>query len=543
MLAGVLLLAMHQSIFAAIAVSGEVYPLDGGEATQASRLVIGGRSSDGSLTIDQGSTLFSKHAVLGGGSGTQGSVTVTGTGSFWGVNDWLDVGWIGDGELSIEDNAIVSIGRSTSVVGNAPAGGIIRFDNGTLITPSLLGSLYNLTGTGTIYTNGLIADGVDITVRSSFLPSEPFQLNQSPDQNITVYLSPDERGILGAGFDGTGSLMIEYPHHVDSSYGYIGYHRGSFGTVTVQGEWNIHESLKVGKSGRGVLRIDDEAVVDVQGWTTTGWRTDGGSRIEFNGGELITGTLAVGFQELLGTGTIHTQGMIADGYDLVIDAQHGTTQTIRLNNQPGQDIQIDLKLDSHYTLGAGYLGAGSLTIRDGVKVVSNDGFISYYGGSSGNAEVSGEGTEWRIHSYLNIGGVGDGILTIRDDALVMTENLWTGFHDEDSGKSFINMANGGKFAIKGKLYPTSVTLAEFYEVFIPFSDPLPEVIRYWDAQSNSWSDLFNATLGEDYTLEYFDTGDLAGYTVLTVHTPLPEPNTAAVLWLGLTAFLHQRRGR
>jgi T5SS/PEP-CTERM-associated repeat protein len=235
--------------------------------------------------------------------------------------------------------------------------------------------------------------------------------------------------------------------------------------------------------------------------------------------------------------------MIADGYDLVIDAQHGTTQTIRLNNQPGQDIQIDLKLDSHYTLGAGYLGAGSLTIRDGVKVVSNDGFISYYGGSSGNAEVSGEGTEWRIHSYLNIGGVGDGILTIRDDALVMTENLWTGFHDEDSGKSFINMANGGKFAIKGKLYPTSVTLAEFYEVFIPFSDPLPEVIRYWDAQSNSWSDLFNATLGEDYTLEYFDTGDLAGYTVLTVHTPLPEPNTAAVLWLGLTAFLHQRRGR
>lgn len=542
LLAGTLLLASHQALTAAITLGGEIDPSDAGITTPASTVHIGGRTSDGSLTIDQGSALISQNAVLGGGGGTRGTVTVTGTGSFWGVQDWLSVGQTGNGELIIADGGIVSVGRSTSVEANPPAKGTIRFDNGTLITPELFGSLHNLTGTGTIYTSGLVADGVDITVRSSFLPAESFQLQTNPDQDITVYLSPDDRGVLGAGFDGVGSLTIGDYHTVDSRYGLIGYRQGSFGTVMVRGNWNIRENLEVGRRGQGILRIEEHSAVTVQGQTTVGRVLNNSSAIEFNNGQLITGTLAVSPSRLHGNGTIHTQGLIADGFDLILDAQHGTTQTIRLNSQPDQDILIHLSLDKSSTLGAGFSGAGSLTIRGGVRADSLDGTLGQYSDSSGTADVSGEGTLWRIRRQLDLGRVGDGFLTIRDGALVMTDHISIGFNDEErTNRAHINLANGGMFAIRGKLHPANATLADFYESFIPFSDPLPDVLRYWDALNGNWSDLFNATLGEDYTLEFFDTGDLAGFTVLTVHTPTPEPQTAAVLCLGLMACLRRRK--
>jgi hypothetical protein len=43
-----------------------------------------------------------------------------------------------------------------------------------------------------------------------------------------------------------------------------------------------------------------------------------------------------------------------------------------------------------------------------------------------------------------------------------------------------------------------------------------DAIRYWDASIENWSLLTNATYGDDYTLEYLTTGELAGYTLLTV---------------------------
>ena len=41
-------------------------------------------------------------------------------------------------------------------------------------------------------------------------------------------------------------------------------------------------------------------------------------------------------------------------------------------------------------------------------------------------------------------------------------------------------------------------------------------IRFWDDSLSEWAPLVSATFGEDYTLEYLASGDLAGYTLLTV---------------------------
>ncbi|MDP6047760.1 MAG: hypothetical protein QGH94_02380 [Phycisphaerae bacterium] len=58
-------------------------------------------------------------------------------------------------------------------------------------------------------------------------------------------------------------------------------------------------------------------------------------------------------------------------------------------------------------------------------------------------------------------------------------------------------------------------------------------IRYWDDEAWAWADITAATDSEDYTLAYHTTGDLSGYTVLTV-TTAPEPATMVMLGLGRT---------
>ncbi len=60
----------------------------------------------------------------------------------------------------------------------------------------------------------------------------------------------------------------------------------------------------------------------------------------------------------------------------------------------------------------------------------------------------------------------------------------------------------------------------------------PGGIRYWDDGLADWAVLTGATPGIDYTLEYLTTGELAGYTLLTVcASVVPEP--AALVLVGI----------
>ena len=67
-----------------------------------------------------------------------------------------------------------------------------------------------------------------------------------------------------------------------------------------------------------------------------------------------------------------------------------------------------------------------------------------------------------------------------------------------------------------------------------------DAIRYWDGLD--WAHISGATKGEDYWLEYRTTGDLAGYTMLTVGL-VPEPSTVALILVGLCTLWAVRRRR
>lgn len=148
------------------------------------------------------------------------------------------------------------------------------------------------------------------------------------------------------GYSGSGSIVVTGGATVSSRGGYVGYAVGSSGLATVSGvgsSWNLADSLSIGLmpyfgdvgGSSGKLIIASGATVN-SATSTTVWSGSGSSGvIHFAGGTLNTGYLSAAGRDLTGVGTINTGGLASD-VDLVIDASHGLSQTVTLNDSPGQ---------------------------------------------------------------------------------------------------------------------------------------------------------------------------------------------------------------
>ena len=202
-----------------------------------------GKTSDGTLIVDGGSSLLSRFGFLGYELDATGLVTISGNDSSWEIDRQLLVGRSGTGQLNITDNAVVHVAEQTllsgpdfSMVDAGDKGmGTIHFDSGTLHTNGLCAGTSELTGTGTIYTTCLLSD-VDLLFDATHGMSQTITLDDLPDQNITIYLEQNALGyVTGAGYRGSGSLTINDGVTLESNMGYLGYHSGSSGTATVSG--------------------------------------------------------------------------------------------------------------------------------------------------------------------------------------------------------------------------------------------------------------------------------------------------------------------
>ena len=142
----------------AITATGNIDPDLSSWGTASSNYI--GETSDGSLTVDSDSDLQFNYGYLGYNSGVNGAMTVTGSGSTATGHGDLAVGWVGNGTLNITNGGAVNISRTTYVGRYSGSTGTINFgsDGGTLTTGSLAASPSQLTGTGTITTNGLVSD-------------------------------------------------------------------------------------------------------------------------------------------------------------------------------------------------------------------------------------------------------------------------------------------------------------------------------------------------------------------------------------------------
>ena len=134
-----------------------------------------------------------------------------------------------------------------------------------------------------------------------------------------------------------------------------------------------------------------------------------------NGGTLTTHAL-FGTQ-VSGTGTINTHGLITD-MDTVLGSTYALQNAVAIQ-KPGTNVTVNLDLTTGKdAIGAGWTGAGTMTIRDGITVGSYGGYVGYNSGSTGVALVTGTGSAWVVNpnygslSPLIIGNSGSGTLSI-----------------------------------------------------------------------------------------------------------------------------------
>jgi T5SS/PEP-CTERM-associated repeat protein len=229
------------------------------------------------------------------------------------------------------------------------------------------------------------------------------------------------------GKTGTGTLNITDGSDVLDNYGYIGYESGSTGEVTVVGTGSTwtNNGLYISNSGSGMLNIMDGGAVTIKWNTWVSHHADSSGTIHFDNGTLTTGDFLCGSDDLTGTGTINTHGLVSD-VDLVFDATHGLNQTFNINDNPGQNITVNLTVDYPVYMGAGFSGVGTMSISDGRVIESTRGYIGYKSGSMGEVWVDGPGSTLTYNDGLDVGHRGSGTLVIENGGVVNSGDCYIG---------------------------------------------------------------------------------------------------------------------
>ncbi|QDU54054.1 PEP-CTERM sorting domain-containing protein [Aeoliella mucimassa] len=406
-----------------------------------------GYRGNGVLSITNGATgLFAK-TIIADESASTGSASIDGRGTRW--NGWeLIVGNEGTGTLAINNGAVIRINGDTTVAAMSGSTGQIYFDNGTLFTQSLLAATNDLLGSGSINTQGLVSD-FDLVFDANNGPNKSLVLDDLPGQNIHIQLDYDGSGALGAGYSGQGTLTIADGQNIESSYGYLGYREGSSGSAVIEGpdsSWTTYR-LYVGYGGAGSLAILDGNHVDVKRDTYVGTRSGSSGNIIFDQGTLTTSTLYVNPNDLTGTGTINTHGLVSD-IDLKFDAENGYAQTFLLNDSPNQDITLNLL--RALTLGVGYRETASMEITEGQRIHSTTGYLGYLPDSHGSASIDGTGSTWSIRMYdnyfthtLHVGHYGEGAISVTNGGTLFTSDAIVGNEAGSSGLVSVDGAGSG----------------------------------------------------------------------------------------------------
>jgi T5SS/PEP-CTERM-associated repeat protein len=483
-----------------------------------------GYRENGTLTIAEGIIISSREGYLGYHNGSAGAATVTGTGSKWTTSSNLYVGNYGDGVLTVESGAQVNshgvfLGYRTGATGLATVSGEssrwdigintfhigyrgdgeLTVNNGAQITSvtcymaSDFGSTATalITGTGSKWTNvgqlsvGVqghatltVADGGEVETDDFFASLADLYgdgtINATRGAVLDAQLQFDAThgtqqiipfgsggtlivnvlgGELGVGYQESGSLTVAEGRNITSNNGYLGHSSGANGTATVSGAGSKWTSTSILSVGyRGTGTLSIEAQGNVNSWES----------------HIAAGTDSTGSATVSGVGSewINT-GLLHIGRD----------------------------------------GNGTLNILFGGHVSDSSSYLGFFDGSNGVATVVGAGAKWASSGSLTVGRYGTANLNITSAGLVTVGTTLTIDQDLDND-AFINMATGGMLALKGDI---DDSLTQFLGL-VQGTD----AIRYWNSALLKWSPITSAIYGQDYTLSYITSGDLTGYTLLTV---------------------------
>ena len=302
---------------------------------------------------------------------------------------------------------------------------------------------------------------------------------------------------------------------------YIGYASDSSGSVTISGSgsrWYSDGNLYAGFSGSGDISVTDGGTLENEVNSYLGYNSDSIGTVTASGGSTwLTNILYVGYK---GHGVMNlTSGASVESRQAYIGGEYPFNGVARVSGE-GSTWTLDM-------LRFGWFGSGTMEITDGGAVYSTFGDVND-GIRPSSVMVSGPGSTWAVKKQLDVSNYRKGSFNILDGGLVSV-----GGELRLSSRSSVTMGSGGMFALAGQ---ADDSLEDFLQLIGNRNN-----ILYWEDSVWDWTHISEATRGEDYSLEYLTEGDLAGYTVLTVHAA-PEPGTLILAGIGGLVVL-RRPGR
>ncbi len=368
-------------------VTGTAVITGAGSTWTSSGFVVLGDEGIGDLTIESGGQAISEYGILGEEGTGSGTARVTGAGSSWTMEEWLSVGLAGTGTLDVNDGGLVEawnvyIGDDT-------------------------------TGEGT----------VNVTDADSLLRAE---------------------STLFVGYDGQGAMEVTGAGQVSSVVGALGYSLGSSGTVTVSGAGSAWDagSLGVGVFGDGELVItDDGQLTTLESGIAVGADSVATAEVSNGGTWTNTDAMAVGIMGD-GTLTIASGGQVTtlDAYIGGMDPEAPNVDaTAFLGDDPLDGtgtVEVTgagSRWDAAGDLYVGYTGTGTLEVGNSGVVTSEYGLIGFEPNGTGTVTVTDDGSQWDVTEVLSVGGAGEGTLTLSNRGLITATDVQVGGYVPDEG--------------------------------------------------------------------------------------------------------------
>ena len=231
---------------------------------------------------------------------------------------------------------------------------------------------------------------------------------------------------------------------------------GAGGTGTQSSPWVIFETLYVGATSTGELKIieggtvsneDNSYIGNSDGSTGTVTVTGEGSSWD------ITDTFYVG-NNGTGTLTIADGGTVSNEDNSYIGNSDGSTGTVTVT---GEGSSWDIT-DTFYV---GNNGTGTLTIADGGTVDSSSRtYIGNFQNATGTVSVTGEDSSWENTGDLFVGNSGTGTLTIAKGGELEATQVDVAFRDTSSGTLNIGAAAGDTAVAAGTLKASTVKFGD-----------------------------------------------------------------------------------
>jgi len=399
-----------------------------------------GYGGDGSLTIENGGTVRSLQGIVAGLVDAKGTVTVNGAGSSWTADQFI-LGGYGAAIVDITNGGRMSAANGVAYIASSSGSeATVTIDGAGSLLESSGGMSVGLDGNGTlnIRNGGSAASGGTVNIGSRSTATGAVTVD---GENSRLTIGDN----LRVGVAGKGTLTISDKGSVSSvSNAEIGHDSGAVGAVTVTGAGSTLQhgttTLYVGYQGSGSLTVADGASV-------TGGRAVIGLSAGSDGTVVVTGAdaawsndddLTIGSS---GTGTL----TIADGGSVSDDngsagANAGSTGTVTVEGAGSRwmnDGQVSV----------GYHGTGTVTVRNGGGVSSTSGLIGAAADGTGTVAVEGAGSLWANDDGLAVGALGDGRLTIADGGRVRTRSVTIAQTSGSTGALYLN----GTAAARGVL--------------------------------------------------------------------------------------------